>query len=160
MSSENHPGASKTNPTKHSSKDDHQVLQTAKGTSSGNKQNSLVEIHGDHSEITNASDDLFIRVEKRRIKRLYLGGVREGVTVNLISNYINKKGITPTFVRLMRSKRKGTVAVRVNVLSEDFERASQQDFWPKHVYVREWLSNQKWVNKNSSNVGPANNDEH
>ena len=78
--------------TKHSSKDDNQVPKPAEGTSSPNKQNSLDEIHGDHLEISSVSDDLFVGVEKRRIKRLYLGGVREGVTDNLISNYIKKKG--------------------------------------------------------------------
>ena len=69
------------------------------------------------------SEESLVGVERKRIKQLYLVGVREGATEKLVSNYMNKKGITPTFVRLMKSKRKGTVAVRVNVLNDDFERA-------------------------------------
>jgi hypothetical protein len=160
LSPENHLSVPKTKPTTHSSKDSSQLLKLAKGNNSPNKQHSQ-EVHRDHSATSSVNDnhDLFVGVEKRRIKRLYLRGVCEGVTDKLISNYINKKGITPTFVRLMKSKRKGTVAVRVNVLSEDFDRALEKDFWPKHVYVREWLSKQKWINKNSSNVGPTKIDE-
>jgi hypothetical protein len=33
---------------------------------------------------------------------------------------MQEKGISPTFVRLFNSKRKGTVAVRINVKNDDF----------------------------------------
>ena len=92
----------------------------------------------------------FVGVQKHKIKRLYLGGVREGVNEQSITNYMGKKGISPTFIRLFKSKRKGTVAVRVNVKTVNFERASDNDFWPKHVYAREWLSKPKWLNKNNT----------
>ena len=96
----------------------------------------------------NSNSEEFIGVEGNKIKRLYLGGVREGVTVQLISEYTKKRGIVPTFVRLMQSKRSGTVAVRVNVNSKDVKQALENDFWPNHVYVREWLSKEKWSKKN------------
>ena len=60
---------------------------------------------------------------------------------------MTKKGIITTFVRLMKSNRVGTVAVRVNVLNGDFERASAKDFCSRHVHAREWISKlaaQKW----------------
>ena len=56
---------------------------------------------------------------------------------------MEKRGIIPTFVRLMQSKRSGTVAVRVNVNTKDVKQALENDFWPNHVYVREWLSAKK-----------------
>ncbi len=65
-----------------------------------------------------------------------------------IIQYMEKKEAFPTFVRLFTSKRKGTVAVRVNVKSEDFERVRNDSFWPEYVYAREWLSKQNWINKN------------
>jgi uncharacterized small protein (DUF1192 family) len=71
QSPENHSGVSKTNPTKHSSKDSSQLLKPAKGNNSQNKQHSH-EVHSDHSAISSVSDDdLFVGVEKRKIKRLY-----------------------------------------------------------------------------------------
>ena len=78
---------------------------------------------------SNTSEE-FVGVERNKIKRLYLqlGGVREGVTVQLISEYMEKRGIIPTFVRLMQSKRSGTVAVRVNVNTKDVKQALENDF--------------------------------
>ena len=55
-------------------------------------------------------------------------------------------------MRLFKSKRKGTVAVRVNVKSADFERVSDNEFWAKHVYAREWLSKAKWLNKSNTDA--------
>jgi hypothetical protein len=60
---------------------------------------------------------------------------------------MEKKGISPTFVRLFKSRRKGTVAIRVNVKLSDFQTVSDNDFWPKHVYAREWISKQKLLKK-------------
>ncbi|CAB4042874.1 Hypothetical predicted protein, partial [Paramuricea clavata] len=79
LSPENHSSVPKTNPTKHSSKDSSQLLKPAKGNNSPNKQHSH-EAHSDHSATSSVNDDhdLFVGVEKRKIKRLYLGGVREG----------------------------------------------------------------------------------
>ena len=98
----------------------------------------------------NSNREEFVGVERNKIKPLYLGGVREGVTVQLISEYMEKRGIVPTFVRLMQSKRSGTVAVRVNVNTKDVKQALENDFWPNHVYVREWLSKEKWSKKERS----------
>jgi hypothetical protein len=53
----------------------------------------------------------FVGVQRQKIKRIYLGGVREGTNANVIKK--QEKGIFPTFVRLFNSKRKGTVAVRI-----------------------------------------------
>lgn len=91
----------------------------------------------------------FVGVERRSIKRVYLGGVREGVNVGLITTFMERKGTSPTFVRLFSSKRKGTVAVRVNVNKEDFDRVLENEFWPEHVYARPWVSKQNWLKKSS-----------
>ena len=117
-----------------------------------NEENSPIEIQSDSSDVNCVSEESFVGVERKRIKRLYLGGVREGATENLISDYMNKKGITPTFVSLMKRKRKGTVAVRVNILNNDFERALMKEFWPMHVYAREWLSKDRWLQKSGSDT--------
>ena len=107
----------------------------------------------DSKEDNESSEEMdFVGVQKHKVRRLYLGGVREGVNEQTITNYMQKRGISPTFMRLFKSKRKGTVAVRVNVKSADFERVSDNEFWPKHVYAREWLSKAKWLNKNNTDA--------
>ena len=107
----------------------------------------------DSKEDNESSEETdFVGVQKHKVKRLYLGGVREGVNEQTITNYMQKKGISPTFMRLFKSKRKGTVAVRVNVKLADFERVSDNEFWPKHVYAREWVSKAKWLNKNNTDA--------
>ena len=54
---------------------------------------------------------------------------------------------SPTVIRIFKSKRKGTVAIRVNVNSRDYERVLQNDFWPENVYARPWVSQAKWQDK-------------
>ena len=90
----------------------------------------------------------FVGVQRQKIKRIYLGGVH--ATANVIKQYMQEKGIFPTFVRLFNSKRKGTVAVLINVKNDDFEHVSENDFWPEYVYSRPWLSKRNWINKNET----------
>jgi hypothetical protein len=86
----------------------------------------------------------FVGVERKKIKRLYLEGVRLGTSIEKIKEYMEQRGISPTFIRIFSSKRKGTIAVRVNINDEDFDCVSNNDFWPNHVYARQWLSKQSW----------------
>ena len=98
-------------------------------------------------ELDNASSTSlkeFIGVERRHIKRVYLGGVKDGVDASTIKNFMQEKSVKPTFVRMMKSKRKGTVAVRINVIASDLNKILETSFWPKNVYAREWLSKDKW----------------
>ena len=89
----------------------------------------------DSKEDNESSEETdFVSVQKHKVRHLYLGSVREGVNKQTITNYMQKKGISPTFMRLFKSKRKGTVAARVNVKSVDFKTVSDNEFWPKHDY--------------------------
>ena len=97
---------------------------------------------GDNLNEQESSD--FVGVQRKIIKRLYLGGVRLGTSIEKIKEYMKQKGISPTFIRIFNSKRKGTIAVRVNVNEEDFDCVCNNDFWPNHVYARQWLSKQSW----------------
>lgn len=89
----------------------------------------------------------FIGVKRNNTKRIYLGGVKEGVDAERIKQFINNKGINPSVVRVLTSKRKGTVAVKINVLTKDFETVLKKEFWPTNVYVRPWYSVNKWSEK-------------
>ena len=50
------------------------------------------------------------------------------------------------WLQVKNSKRKGSVAVRINVKNDDFDRVSENNFWPKYVYCRPWFSRQNWIN--------------
>ena len=92
----------------------------------------------------NANSNAFIGVERRYIKRIYLGGVKDGVEAHAIKEFMEQKGVHPTFVRMMKSKRKGTVGVRINVIAADLKVILESGFWPKNIYAREWLSKERW----------------
>lgn len=86
-------------------------------------------------------------MERRYIKRIYLGGVKDGVEAHAIKEFMEQKGVHPTFVRMMKSKRKGTVGVRINVIAADLKVTLETGFWPKNIYAREWLSKERWENR-------------
>ena len=94
--------------------------------------------------LPNANPNAFIGMERRYIKRIYLGGVKDGVEAHAIKEFMEKKGVHPTFVRMMKSKRKGTVGVRINVTAADLKVTLESGFWPKNIYAREWLSKERW----------------
>ena len=50
-------------------------------------------------------------MERRYIKRIYLGGVKDGVEAHAIREFMEQKGVRLTFVRMMKSKQKGTVGL-------------------------------------------------
>lgn len=58
-----------------------------------------------------------------------------------------KGGVVPPMVRVITSNRKGTVAVKLSVLIKDSKTVSINEFWPTNVYVRPWLSVDKWSEK-------------
>ena len=96
-------------------------------------------------------DNDFVGVERKGTGRIYLSGVNEGVDVEKIKEYINRRGVNPLVIRLLPSERKGTVAVKINVLATDFETVLKNKFWPTNVYVRPWLSVNKWSEKRKMN---------
>ena len=90
------------------------------------------------------SSNEFVGVERRRTKRIYLGAVKDCVESETIKHFMEDKGIYPTFIRIMKSKRKGNVAVRIDIKINDLKTVVEPDFWPKNVYAREWLSKAGW----------------
>ena len=106
---------------------------------SGNKAAGRNTIH-ENNETNNVNDIQFVGVERQRIKRVFLGGIREGVSSEKIREFMTKRNINPTFVRLMQSKRKGSMSVCINVVAKDFDVVKETAFWPDGVYARPWLS--------------------
>ena len=115
----------------------------------GNKAAGQNTTHEDN-EANNENEVQSVGVERQRIKRVFLRGIREGVSSEKIREYMLKRNINPTFVRLMQSKRKGTTSVRINVVAKDFEVVKETPFWPEGVYARPWLSLAKWQDRLST----------
>jgi hypothetical protein len=94
-------------------------------------------------------DDEFIGVQRNRVKtkRYYIGGIAETTKKETLLQYLNDKGISPTLFNLFTSRRKGTLSAKMNVHAEDVEKMIVEDFWPKHVYCRPWVSKEKLDNK-------------
>ena len=100
---------------------------------------------GQNSEINGVDTDVeFVGIQRKTVKRIFLGGIKKGVTTQKIVQYMKDRSIEPTFVRLMKSKRKGTTSARVNVYAKDFNIVKESNFWPEGVRARLWLSQVKW----------------
>ena len=93
----------------------------------------------------------FVGVERKSTRRIYLGGVKEGADVEKLKEYINRRGMNLSVIGLLPSKRKGIVAVKINMLAIDFKIVLKNEFWPTNVYVRPWLSVNKWSEKQKIN---------
>ena len=120
------------------------------GKDNANSQSCISESSKNNAQDTadvNANENAFIGVEWRYIKRIYLGGVKDGFEAHAIKEFMEQKGVHPTFVRMMKSKRKETVGVRINVIAVDLKVTLETGFWPKNINAREWLSKERWENR-------------
>ena len=113
------------------------------GISSGESKEAD-DIHGNHADIE------FVGVQRKVVKRIFIGSVKEGVTIEKITQYMKDRRIQPTFVRLMWSKRKGTTSVRKNIFAEDFDTVKESMFWQDHGY--HWLNGNIYRGINGATV--------
>jgi hypothetical protein len=121
------------------------------GTADVSKNSQVIESVKDvvqNSEVNrvDSSDTEFVGIQRKAVKHIFLGGIKEGVTTQKIVQYMKHRGIEPTFVRLMKSKRKGTTSACVNVFVKDFDTVKESKFWPEGVCARLWLSQVIWQN--------------
>ena len=82
-----------------------------------------------------------IGVEQKRnkTKKFFLTGVAESVKECQILSYFKQRNITPTYISIFQSRRKGTISAKVSILSSACS-VVQKDFWPRFVYCKPWLS--------------------
>ena len=81
---------------------------------------------------------------------------RISIEVHAIKKFMEQMSVYPTFVRMMKSRRKGTVGlgVRINVIAADLKATLETGFWPKNIYAREWLSKERWEKRLTTFNGP------
>lgn len=77
----------------------------------------------------------FVGVERKRnrTKSFFLSGIAENVTEKQILSFLKQKNVTPTLIRIFKSRRKQTLFAKINFLSKDCSIVLQENFWPKFV---------------------------
>lgn len=96
----------------------------------------------------------FVAVVRNKTTRLFLCGMSASCTFNDIQSYLSERGVTATFIRIMKSKIKHSVSAQVNILSSDVGRTKSEKFWPNGLRVRKWYSKNQYYGESdeSSNV--------
>ena len=86
-------------------------------------------------------DSDFAQYVRRKPKRYYLGGFLSSITHDKIARYVKRRGPTPSYISIWKSKRNvNNVVIRLNV--EDNGLADwvlSPTFWPRGVTCRPWL---------------------
>ena len=92
-----------------------------------------------------SDSDGFIGVKCRRanVKRFFLSGIADTVTTETILDYLQKRNIHPTQLRLFSSRCKGTKSAKLNVRASESLALTENDFWPKFVSCKPWLTKGK-----------------
>ncbi|MCU7811906.1 MAG: hypothetical protein KZQ77_11830, partial [Candidatus Thiodiazotropha sp. (ex Notomyrtea botanica)] len=88
----------------------------------------------------NDNDDDFTGCIRKRALRFYIGGFNSCISRNKIYNYVNKRGVTATFVRIWQSKRAyDSTVIRLNVTDNaNATRLLDRNFWPAGVVCHPW----------------------
>ena len=79
-----------------------------------------------------------------KARRFFLSGSDEKVNAEVISHYLQQRGFT--LLKVFQSKRKGTVSAKLHVSLADSTTILQDNFCPKYVRCRCWLSKGKMEN--------------
>ncbi|XP_066301888.1 filamin A-interacting protein 1-like [Branchiostoma lanceolatum] len=114
---------------------------------------------------TDFSDFVGIGRNRLRRKRFFLGYMKKTETESLqsmILRYAQSKGVQLSFVRVMNSRQKDIAFARINVLLHQAHMVVKEDFWPKGVKCREWMSERRYKSKgdNTEDGGEKNQTAH
>lgn len=98
--------------------------------------------HEQPHEHQDVHESPFVGVERKRrkVKRFFLSGIAENVTVDQIYDFLKRRNIIPTHLKTFISKRKGTIGAKLNVLYSDSSNILDAGFWPKYVSCKPWLT--------------------
>ena len=93
--------------------------------------------------------DGFIAVERKRnkSKKFFISGIAENVTQTQIVSYLEQRSITPTYISVFASHRKGTLSCKIHIPSASSSLVLEENFWPKHVKCKPWQEHKKTKQK-------------
>lgn len=107
------------------------------------------------NEQTDVSADGFIGVQRKRsrIKKFFLSRIGENVKDQDILSYLEKRKVTPTYLSLFKSKRKGSISAKLHVPANACSLIENKTFWPKFVQCKLWKPKSSGGKTNSTQEG-------
>jgi hypothetical protein len=102
-------------------------------------------------------NDGFVGVERRRkrYKKFFLSGIAYNVKESQIQSYLIKRNITPTYVSIFRSRRKGTLSEKIHIPATSCTCMLEENFRPEFVICKPWQKKETqsmWSKKYSTYV--------
>ena len=89
----------------------------------------------------NDDDGNFDKYVRRRVKRFYVGGFNNTITTDKLISYVEKRGVTVTWVTIFPMRRSHRVLIRLNVEDNDnSDFVLNNTFWPRHVMCKLWMT--------------------
>ena len=84
--------------------------------------------------------DGFVGVDRKRskVKKFLLTGIADNVKECQILSYLKQRNVSPTFISVFPSKRKGTISAKIHFRPIDCTLVQQQNFWPDFVNCKPW----------------------
>ena len=120
-----------------------------------NKTIVSVPIQNFSQEETEPQEERFIGVQRKRnnTRAFFLSGINQKVSEKEIQDYLHKRNVIPTLLKIFPSQRKGTVSAKINVPAAASSQVTQSDFWPKFVHCRNGFRRVNWRRLNLLNRG-------
>ena len=109
-------------------------------------QNQTPEVSKTKVAKSSCDSDGFVGVvrNRTRTKKYFVSGIAENVNENHILSYLREREITPTYISIFRSKRRGSLSAKINIPKAVCSLVEQKGFWPMHVSCKPWRpSNQE-----------------
>ena len=84
--------------------------------------------------------DGFIGVQRKRrkFKQFFLSGIADDVNESQIISYLAERNIKPNNILIFRSRRKGTISVKIGIPLASVSTVLEENFWPDYVQCKPW----------------------
>ena len=104
------------------------------------EQNQTPEVSKTKVAKSSCDSDGFVGVvrNRTRTKKYFVSGIAENVNENHILSYLREQEIIPTYISIFRSKHRGSLSAKINILKAVCSSVEQKGFWPMHLSCKPW----------------------
>ena len=85
-------------------------------------------------------EDDFETYARRKTKRFYVGGFCPTITEKKLTNYVQRRGVSVTWISIRRYERQNRAVIRLNVDGENSNLLFDEGFWPRDLTCRQWYT--------------------
>ena len=96
------------------------------------------------------SDDDFETHIRRRSRRFYIGGFKPSISLEKLQHYVERKGVTVTWISIRRYEKQNKAVIRLNVDAQQASAVLEAGFWPRGITCRQWLTKNQLKNRVSN----------